>query len=131
MADEGKGWSVDEAHNLGAWADLEAWDEADLKPRPWIARGYFIRGAVTTMIGPGGISKSSLALSYAVAMALAVPFQDFRTDGRFRSVIYNSEDDREEQRRRLTAIVTSFGKQPADIAHLIATHRPLWSRRAF
>jgi len=34
------------------WVDDKGWTEADLPSRPWVARGYALRGAVTVVAGP-------------------------------------------------------------------------------
>lgn len=101
------------------WCESDAWDEADIPPQQWLAPGYFMRGKVTLKIGTSGVSKSMLALAYAIALALNRPLQGMRPEGVFRSLVYNCEDDAPEQRRRLSAALTSVGKTPADVAGLI------------
>ncbi|MGI4794893.1 MAG: AAA family ATPase, partial [Janthinobacterium lividum] len=44
----------------GITCETAAWDESAIPARDWIARGYLLRRAVTLVIGPGGVSKSTL-----------------------------------------------------------------------
>ncbi len=104
--------------------DSEAWNEADIPARPWLAVGYLLRGAVTVVVGPGGVSKSSLMLSWAVSLALGVPCHEMTPLKPYRVMTYNVEDDGNEQRRRLSAILTRMGRTPTDIAGKIARISP-------
>lgn len=97
------------------WASSASWTAATLPARPWIAPGYLLRGAVTSVVGPGGVSKSSLMVAWAVALVLGEKFHGLHPKDKYRVVLFNVEDDDDEQRRRLTGILTSRGKQPEDI----------------
>ena len=106
------------------WSTRETWNEAAIPPRPWLAPGYFLRGAVTTVVGPGGVSKSSLVIAWAVALALGRACNGMTPKARYRSVIFNVEDDQHEQHRRLSGALTNQGKVPADVAEYIARSGP-------
>ena len=89
---------------LGAiWTAVDGWTEALIPARPWIAPGYFLRGSVTTIVGPGGVSKSSLLIAYAVSLALGRVLHGMRPRGfsddkaapPVRSLLYNVEDDQD------------------------------------
>ncbi len=123
MAD-GLGGFSDVTPGPAVWCDVDGWDPAAIEPRPWIASGYFLRKHVTTLIGPGGISKSSLVLAYMVALGLGREFHSMQPMRAFRSMVYNAEDDAEEQRRRLTATLVSFGTTPPAIRGMIARTGP-------
>ena len=56
----------DQPGTLAIWIDENAWVEAELPPRPWVAPGYALRGAVTIVAGPPSALKSSLMLAWAV-----------------------------------------------------------------
>lgn len=101
-----------------------AWDDASLPARDWLARGYLLRKAVTLVIGPGGVSKSTLMDAYAVGLALNLPVHGMQPTGCFKVMIFNVEDDLLEQRRRLSAILANKGRLPADIAGRIARVAP-------
>ena len=115
---DGSGFQMDDGRAI--WVDDQAWDGDAIPPRDWLARGYLLRQSVTVVIGPGGVSKSTLMAAYAVALALGYPLHGMKPTGRYRTMIYNVEDDRLEQQRRLSAILTSIGRTPADIAGWLA-----------
>lgn len=97
------------------WVDADVWQEKDIPRRPWVAPGYALRGAVTVVTGPPSAMKSSLMLAWAVALALGLDYGDFRPQEAGKIVVYNVEDDREEQRRRLSAVLRQFDALPSDI----------------
>ena len=98
------------------WVDDDAWREGSLPPRPWLAGGYLLRGAVTVLSGPGGVSKSTLAAAWATAVALGQSFHRFDPVQPGKVLLLNAEDDAGEQRRRLSATLRQFGRVPADLA---------------
>lgn len=97
------------------WIEDTEWDEAAIQPRPWLARGYMMRGAVTVVSGPGSAGKSSLMVGWAIAGALGRPWHRLAPVGTLRTVIYNTEDDAAEQRRRMSATLKQFGCGPRDL----------------
>lgn len=97
------------------WIDDGGWDEAAIPRRVWVAVGYALRGCVTLLSGPPSAIKSSLILAWCVALALGRGFGHFKPREAGTSIIYNVEDDRDEQRRRLSATLRHFGATPADI----------------
>lgn len=102
------------------WIDSEAWEEASIPERPWIARGYLLRGAVTALSGIGSGGKSSVIVTWSCSLALGMPASEtgFKPhDGKPHKVlIYNVEDDMHEQRRRFSAALRQFGATPASLA---------------
>ena len=100
----------------GTWAHAAAWEPAKIPRRPWIAHGYLMRGAITAVVGAGGVSKSMLMLAYGVALVLGQNWHCMKPLGEYRVAIFNAEDDDDEQKRRLTAVLTKMGKTPADLA---------------
>lgn len=98
------------------WVDDSGWDESAIPARNWVAPGYLLRGHVTAVVGPPGVSKSTLMIAYAVALALNIQLHGLRPAGACRVMIYNAEDDQDEQRRRLSAILTSHGRRPEHVA---------------
>jgi hypothetical protein len=108
----------------GTWAHSSSWEPAKIPPRPWIARGYLLRGAVTAIVGAGGVSKSMLMICYAVAAALGRNYHGMHPNGEYRVAIYNAEDDDFEQQRRLTAVLTSMGVTPDAIVDKVMRTGP-------
>jgi AAA domain len=60
----------DQPGTLAIWIDEDPWVETELPPRPWVAPGYALRGAVTIIAGPPSALKSSLMLAWGCAVAL-------------------------------------------------------------
>jgi RecA-family ATPase len=102
--------------SIPVWIDDDGWDEKDIPQRPWVVPGFALRGAVTLLSGPPSALKSTLMLSFAAASALGRDFgPHFRPCAAEHAIVYNVEDDRIEQRRRLSATLRYFGAKPADI----------------
>lgn len=97
------------------WHSSEEWDEENIPRRNWLAKGYFMRGAVSLIAGAGSAGKSSLAKAWAVACALGVKFSEFQPAGRLRIMTYNVEDDLDEEHRRLSATLREFKASPRDL----------------
>jgi hypothetical protein len=111
------GFTVHEASaKAPIWAESDGWSEGAIPPRPWIARGYLLRGAVSVISGASSVSKSTLAVGYTVALALHQVFNRFAPLGAGRVMLYNVEDDANEQRRRFSAVLRQFGASPSDLA---------------
>ncbi len=102
------------------WINAESWIEASIPCRPWIVPRYLLRGTVSLMIGPPGVSKSLLALTWCASLALGAAHGDFVPLAPSRAAILNAEDDHDEQRRRIGAALRQFGTTPADLGgHLM------------
>jgi hypothetical protein len=116
MPDAG-GFTVEDATRKPAlWVESGGWSEGDIPQRPWIARGYLLRGAVTILSGASSVSKSTLAVGWAVSLALHQPLHRFAPAAACRVLIYNVEDDAAEQRRRFSAVLRQFGAAPSVLA---------------
>jgi hypothetical protein len=99
----------------GLWVDDEAWTEADLPKRDWVAPGFALRGAVSALFGPPSAMKSSLTLAWACAVVLGRDHGNFRPTPPGGVIVYNVEDDQTEQRRRISAVLRQFDAIPGDI----------------
>jgi RecA-family ATPase len=104
------------ARSAEIWIADGDWCEAELRPRRWVARKYALRGAVTVIAGPPSAMKSSLMVAWGCGAALGKPHGDFRPREPGTVIIFNVEDDADEQRRRLSAALRQFEAMPADIA---------------
>lgn len=96
--------------------DEDSWDEAAIPRRAWVVPGFLLRGAVTVMSGPGSAGKSMLVVAQSMAIALGRPFGRFHPHSTGRVIVYNVEDDQNEQRRRFSAAMRVFGSTPVDVA---------------
>lgn len=91
------------------WSDHGAFDPTAIPARPWVIPGLLLRGTVTLLTGAGASGKSSVTTSLAVAGAAGAPIGRFRPAAPFRTLIFNAEEDRDEQRRRIAAAATALG----------------------
>jgi RecA-family ATPase len=107
------------------WLDLDDWAETTIPLRPWIAPGFALRGAVTVIAGPGGSGKSLFAVGMAVALALGREYGRFRPVAPCRVLIWNVEDDADEQRRRFSAALREFGSSPAELKGKVIRTGPM------
>jgi AAA domain len=99
----------------GLWADDLADIDAPIPLRDWLVKHYLLRKHITTLFGVTAEGKSTLAIMWAVAMALPsgeLPciINRFVTFGGLRVLIYSLEEDQTEQRRRIRAALQIFRK---------------------
>lgn len=114
----------DGAAENAIWIDQDGWDEQTLPVRPWIAGGYLLKGSVTVLSGAGSAGKSMLALGYAIALGKGELWGRFAPVEPCRVSVYNVEDDKLEQRRRLSAALRQHDLTPAWTANRIARIGP-------
>ncbi|MEJ7927043.1 AAA family ATPase [Sphingobium sp. AN641] len=78
----------------------------DIPPRPWLLGRWLLRGAVTTLIAPGGTGKSALMVAAALSLASGRELLGKTVWSGPRSVwLWNLEDDRDELARQLAASI--------------------------
>lgn len=97
----------------GLWMDAE--DEfGDIPTRPWLVPGVMLRGSVTLLSGQGAGGKSSYVVGLTLSMAAGIQYGKATPISPLRGINYNTEDDRDEQRRRYTAFVGASGAIPKE-----------------
>lgn len=94
------------AEKQGIWTD-DSDDLDDIPERPWLAPGILLRGAVTLLSGQGAGGKSSFIVAFTASMAAGVQFGKITPKHKFRSINFNVEDDKDEQRRRYAAFLAA------------------------
>jgi hypothetical protein len=94
------------AEKQGIWTD-DSDDLDDIPERPWLAPGILLRGAVTLLSGQGAGGKSSFIVAFTTSMAAGVQFGKITPKHKFRSINFNVEDDKDEQRRRYAAFLAA------------------------
>lgn len=80
-----------------------------ISPRPWLVERALLRKAVTLLLAAGSAGKSSLSLALAAHLSLGLDFAGFKTRKGCKTIVYNGEDDVEEQSRRLLAVCMAHG----------------------
>ena len=86
---------------------------AEIPPREWLYGRHYIRHFVSTTIAPGGVGKSALAITEALAMATGRPLLGVQPLKRLRVAYWNGEDPLEETERRVVAaIICSADQSP-------------------
>ena len=79
-----------------------------ITPRQWILGTRYIRQFVTLLVAPGGGSKSTLAMTELISVALGRELTGAKVHVQGPVWIMNSEDPEEEVNRRLRAIMDHF-----------------------
>lgn len=93
------------------WTDPQA-----IPPRQWLRGRHLIRGFVSATIAPGGVGKSSLVITEAVAMASGRDLlQQGLPAGRLRVLIWQGEDPQDEVQRRIAATCHLYGVLPEGV----------------
>jgi hypothetical protein len=72
-------------------------------PRDWIAKGVLLRGAVSMLFGPANQGKSLMLTMWSVALATGTAWGTLQPARRYRVLTLFSEEDNEEQSRRVGA----------------------------
>lgn len=85
-----------------------ALDPTSIPPRPWMMDRVLMLHETTLLLAPGSAGKSSVALAVVAHMAVGKDFGKYKCHVKCRSVVYNGEDDRAEQSRRLYAVCQSY-----------------------
>lgn len=80
-------------------------DEAKLPKRDWLAKDIFQRGKLSVIAGQGGSCKSTLELYAALAIATNTEAGPFKPTAAYNVGIINVEDDIDEQRLRMFALL--------------------------
>jgi hypothetical protein len=84
-------------------------DPKTIPPRKYLYGGHLIRKFASAKFAAGGVGKSILALTEAIAMATGRALLGITPRQRCRVWYWNGEDPREETERRIAAICLHFG----------------------
>lgn len=80
-----------------------------LRPRPWLVPRMLMSEAVTLLLAPGSAGKSSFSLAVAAHLAVGKDFAGYSVPKACKTIVYNGEDDLEEQSRRLLGVCSVYG----------------------
>ena len=108
---------------------LEQLNVSMLPRRRWLLEGSLLRGNVTVEVAPPGAGKSTLGIQQAVAIVTGRPITEHRVYEQAKVWIYNNEDDGDELKRRLAAVLQHWDIPFAEIRGRLALNsgadRPL------
>lgn len=98
----------------GSWTGL---DYHTIATRPYVLDPVFMRKAVSILSAPGGVGKSSCAISLGIVAATGKPIlgNRFKTVERVNVAIINNEDSMDEITRRVAAITVHSGLELNDL----------------
>jgi hypothetical protein len=99
-------------------ATAYTWTEpAQIPPRDWIYGRRLLRKFVTATVAPGGVGKSSLEISEALAMVSGRNLLGITPAKRYTVWLWNLEDPRKETARRIQATAKHFGLTAVDLGN--------------
>lgn len=109
---------------LGGMATpLRRFDPATLPPVPWVVRGLAARRAISTLTGPGGMSKSTWTLILAVAAASGrSDISGYPMTKQECVWVWSQEDDIDQMELRVAAIMQAFGVSHDDMLDANGKH---------
>ena len=88
---------------------------ATIPRRTWLYGFHYIGQFVSALVAPGGVGKSSLVLTEALAMASGRNLIGHQPSGALTVWVINGEDPMDELQRRVTAAMLKHNLDPADI----------------
>jgi hypothetical protein len=93
-----------------SWTDPEK-----IPQRVWLYGKLLIRKFLSATVAPGGVGKSSLAITEALAMVSGKPLLGIAPPQQLRVWLWNLEDPQEETTRKIQAAALHYGLTAADI----------------
>jgi hypothetical protein len=106
----------DAGNPVPIFATAYVWkDPAKISRREWIYGHLLIRKFVTATVSPGGVGKSSLIATEALAQVSGRDLLGVRPARQLRVWLWNLEDPQEETERKIQAAALHYGLEPADI----------------
>lgn len=90
-------------------------DPKTIRPRPWLYAKHYIRKIMNMTVAPGGLGKSSLVLTEALAMVSGKPLLGHEVRKPLRVWVWNGEDPFEEMERRAMGAAVGHNLCPEDI----------------
>ena len=107
---------------------------AMLPRRRWLLGRSLLRGHMTLLVAPAGVGKSTHGIARAVAVATGRDITGEPVHEQVKTWVYNIEDDTDELKRRLGAVLQHRSIPFADTRNLVAINsgadRPLLFARS-
>ena len=115
-------------------AFLDSLNIAMLPRRRWLLGRALLRGHLTLLVAPAGVGKSTHGIARAVALATGRDITKEPVHENIKAWVYNTEDDSDELKRRLGAVLQNWAIPFAEVRNRIALNsgadRPLLLARA-
>jgi hypothetical protein len=100
-------------------ASLGVWDAGDddyiIPPRAWLLGTIFCRRFLSSLLADGGVGKTALRIAQLVSLASGKSLTGERIFCRCKVLIVSLEDDRDELRRRVYAVMRHHKITPDDV----------------
>ena len=115
---------------------LMVWDAGDpfgeIPPRQWLLGTQFCRGFISSLVAAGGVGKTALRAIQFISMALGRSLCGQHVFHRSRVLILNFEDDENEMKRRIKAVLDFYRIDQAELkGWLLCSSPPKRSKLAF
>jgi hypothetical protein len=98
---------------------LGIWDAGDddyvIPPRAWLLGTIFCRRFLSSLIADGGVGKTALRIAQLMSLATRRSLTGEHVFLQCRVLIVSLEDDADELRRRVYAVMRRYGIKPADV----------------
>ncbi|MGH6681760.1 MAG: AAA family ATPase, partial [Bradyrhizobium sp.] len=102
-----------EAASLGIWNAGD--DDYVIPPRGWLLGNAFCRRFLSSVIADGGVGKTALRIAQLISLATGRSLTGEHVFCRCRVLIVSLEDDRDELRRRVLAVLKHHHIDPAEV----------------
>jgi hypothetical protein len=97
------------------FADMRGWDQSRPPPRQWWLEDRFPLRQPSLVSGEGAIGKSILLLQFLAATSLGLPWLDLFKPEPGPTIYLGAEDEEDEIRRRLAAMLDYHDRRFADL----------------
>jgi len=99
--------------NLGIWDAGD--DDYVIPPREWLLGTTFCRRFLSSLLADGGVGKTALRVAQMISLATGRSLTGEHVFQRCRVLMVSLEDDRDELRRRVNAVMRHFGIAPSEL----------------
>ena len=101
--------------NVCAYGSSLLGEVATMSRREWKIPRLLLSGYISLIVGPGGVAKSMLQLIAAISVATGRDLLGLGSVHQCNALVINNEDDENELKRRIAAIVIGFEIDPAEL----------------
>ena len=99
--------------SLGIWNAGQ--DDYIIPPREWLLGNVFCKKFLSSVLADGAVGKTALRIAQLLSLATKRSLTGDHVFRRCRALIVSFEDDRDELRRRVRAVMLKYGISPSDV----------------